>query len=129
MVIHYTFSYFKYKCHINKYNVTNHFCRFYFDITVGNVEIFKKPTILVGYYAKISSIALSPAFNIAVSCDIEGFAIIWDLNDVAYVRSLKPMSFPVIKYIFFNNLYFDPAKLLLLFQINLVSINETLSDI
>jgi len=72
--------------------------RFYFDIIVGNVEIFKEPTVLVGHRAKISCIALSPAFSIAVSCDSEGTAIIWDLNDIAYVRSLEPMTSPVIKY-------------------------------
>lgn len=64
---------------------------------VGNVEIFKEPTVLIGHRAKITSIALSPAFSIAVSCDDKGHAIIWDLNDIAYVRSLKPMSLPVIQ--------------------------------
>jgi len=73
--------------------------RFYFDIIVGNVEIFKEPTVLVGHRAKISCIALSPSFSIAVSCDKEGTAIIWDLNDIAYVRSLEPMTSPVIKYL------------------------------
>lgn len=102
-----------------KYNVTeSHYYRFYFDIIVGNVEIFKEPTILVGHQAKISCIALSPAFSIAVSCDIEGFAIIWDLNDIAYVRSLKPMSFPVIEYILFFLL------ILILIQLNITFISD-----
>jgi len=74
-------------------------CRFYFDVIVGNVEIFTEPTVLVGHRAKISCISLSPAFSIAVSCDDKGSAIIWDLNDIAYVRSLKPMAFPVIKFV------------------------------
>lgn len=73
--------------------------RFYFDVNVGNVEIFKEPTVLFGHRAKISCIALSPAFSVAVSCDNEGFAIIWDLNDVTYVRSLEPMKFPVIQFL------------------------------
>ncbi|XP_060836143.1 lysosomal-trafficking regulator isoform X2 [Rhopalosiphum padi] len=84
-----------------------HVYKFYFDIIVGNVEIFKEPTVLVGHRAKVSCIALSPAFSIAVSCDNEGTAIIWDLNDIAYVRSLEPMMSPI----------------------NLVSINEILGDI
>ncbi|VVC33396.1 Hypothetical protein CINCED_3A019913 [Cinara cedri] len=84
-----------------------HVYKFYFDVIVGTVEIFQEPTVLVGHRAKISSIALSSAFHIAVSCDDQGFSIIWDLNDTTYVRSLKSMSLPI----------------------NLVSINETLGDI
>lgn len=76
----------------------NCYFRFYFDVIVGNVEIFQEPVVLVGHQSKISCIDLSPAFSIAVSCDEDGLAIIWDLNDVAYVRSLKPKSFPVIEY-------------------------------
>uniref|UniRef100_A0A2S2Q1U2 Lysosomal-trafficking regulator n=1 Tax=Sipha flava TaxID=143950 RepID=A0A2S2Q1U2_9HEMI len=84
-----------------------HVYKFYFDVIAGNVEIFEQPTVLVGHRAEISCIALSPAFSIAVSCDTGGNAIIWDLNDIAYVRSLKPMLYPI----------------------NLVAISETLGDI
>lgn len=94
---------FKYNSKLNNHQINwlnnlNIHCRFYFDVIVGSVEIFKEPTVLVGHRAKISCIALSQAFSIAVSCDNEGFSIIWDLNDTSYVRSLNSMSSPVINY-------------------------------
>ncbi|KAF7992714.1 hypothetical protein HCN44_005058 [Aphidius gifuensis] len=77
--------------------------------TNGKIEFIPESAIvLLAHRSTVKVIVLSRAFSIAVSGDIEGVVVIWDLNTLTYVRSI------------------DCHKS---HSISLLSISETLGDI
>lgn len=63
--------------------------------TNGGVMVEPEPTILVGHGARVNNICLSRAFGVAVSTSDDHEAIIWDLNDLVYVRTIASENLPV----------------------------------
>ncbi|KAJ8668849.1 hypothetical protein QAD02_000108 [Eretmocerus hayati] len=75
----------------------------------GKIEFNStSPSVLLAHRSRISVIELSRSFSIAVSGDIDGILVVWDLNSLTYVRSIfQEQSHPI----------------------SLLSISETLGDI
>ena len=59
------------------------------------IELKRKETTLYGHWTSVKSIAISKAFTIAVSGDLNGVCIVWDLNCFCYVRTLSNHNFAV----------------------------------
>ncbi|GFG30500.1 hypothetical protein Cfor_08123, partial [Coptotermes formosanus] len=80
-----------------------------FTPSKGHLEFNSEPVTLLGHEGAIQSIYICCSFSIVVSASHDGSAIIWDLNNLSYVRSIScnDMTVPV----------------------NLVSVSETLGDV
>ncbi|XP_014603828.1 PREDICTED: lysosomal-trafficking regulator isoform X1 [Polistes canadensis] len=77
--------------------------------TSGKIEFSSVPaSVLLAHRSRVIAISLSRAFSIAISGDGNGVIVIWDLNNLSYVRSI------VCDY---------------KYAIHLLSISETLGDI
>ena len=61
----------------------------------GGVFVEPEPTILVGHTARVNGIGISRAFGVAVSTSDDHEAIIWDLNELTYVRTISSSNLPV----------------------------------
>lgn len=46
----------------------------------GQLDLNPEPAILLGHTGPVTTLALCPAFSIAVSGSQDGTAIIWDIN-------------------------------------------------
>ncbi|XP_071440474.1 lysosomal-trafficking regulator isoform X2 [Hetaerina americana] len=73
----------------------------------GQLDFVKPPVTLQGHSAGILSLCINRNFSIVVTASQDGTAIIWDLNNLTYVRSISSLSSPI----------------------TLVSVSETLADI
>ncbi|XP_055840960.1 lysosomal-trafficking regulator isoform X2 [Episyrphus balteatus] len=84
------------------------------EVQRNNVGVELKwsgPTILIRHTDEITTICLSVEFKIAVSAGKDGIAVIWDLNDLSYVRTIERPA----------EIHHSP--------INLTAISPTLGDI
>lgn len=61
----------------------------------SGVSVEPEPVILVGHGAKINDIQLSRAFGVAVSTSDDHEAIIWDVNELIYSRTIASSNLPV----------------------------------
>ncbi|XP_055915316.1 lysosomal-trafficking regulator isoform X2 [Eupeodes corollae] len=78
---------------------------------VGVELTWSGPTILIRHTDEITTICLSVEFKIAVSAGKDGIAVIWDLNDLSYIRTIERPA----------EIHHSP--------INLTAISSTLGDI
>ncbi|XP_069691772.1 lysosomal-trafficking regulator isoform X2 [Periplaneta americana] len=80
-----------------------------FSPSRGHLEFHSEPVTLLGHDGPIHNIYICRSFSIVVTGSQDGSAIIWDLNNLSYVRCISGnnMTMPV----------------------NLVSVSETLGDI
>lgn len=53
------------------------------------MEITGSKCYFLGHEAKISSITINRNYNIAVSTDVAGVCILWDMNKRQYLRTIK----------------------------------------
>lgn len=79
--------------------------------SVGVELTWSGPTILIRHTDEITTICLSVEFKIAVSAGKDGIAVIWDLNDLSYIRTIERPA----------EIHHSP--------INLLAISPTLGDI
>lgn len=75
------------------------FNRYTFNSESGGVDVDPEPITLLGHKKKINSIYLSHAFGIAVSASEDENIIIWDLNELMYIRCTPSDNLPVINCI------------------------------
>ena len=59
------------------------------------IELKRTETTLYGHSTSITSIAISKSFTIAVTGDLSGVCIVWDLNCFCYVRTLSNHNCPI----------------------------------
>ncbi|XKL66859.1 hypothetical protein PGB90_010279 [Kerria lacca] len=81
--------------------------RYTFNVESGGVDIDNEPITLVGHKKRVTGIYLSQVFGFAVSISDDNNAIIWDLNEMIYVRTIPSIDLPL----------------------NIVTVSETLGDI
>ncbi len=70
--------------------------RYDFNIENGGVDIGAEPVTLVGHKEKVTSIYLSVSFGVTVSVSEDEHTIIWDLNEMIYIRSIFNPNLSVI---------------------------------
>ncbi|XP_046387473.1 lysosomal-trafficking regulator isoform X2 [Ischnura elegans] len=81
--------------------------KYNFSPLKGQLDFGRPPVILQGHSAGVLSLCINRSFSIVVTASQDGTAIIWDLNNLAYVRDIPGEGVPV----------------------KLVSVSETLGDI
>lgn len=81
------------------------FIRYSFNAESGAVQVEAEPVTLVGHTRKVNCICLSQSFGIAVSASDDNCAIIWDLNEMTYIRTIQSIGLPVNIYFIIFNLF------------------------
>jgi len=61
-----------------------------FDSSKGSINVLQQPTYLYGHQGPITIIRVCLAFGVFVSASLDGTCILWDLNSLSYVRSIRP---------------------------------------